>query len=124
MRRAFVLQMAEQPAPRPDAAPIPPVRLGFTASRKIDNAVARNRAKRRLREAARAVMPDRVARGFDYVLVARAAVLTCPYADLLTDLASALAELAKAQRRQPPANHPPAPAAPSSSSSSEVSIGP
>jgi ribonuclease P protein component len=127
VRRAFVLQMAEQPAPPPDTdtAPLPAVRFGFTASRKIGNAVARNRARRRLREAARAVMPGRVVDGFDYVLVARAAVLTCRYADLLTDLASALAELAKAPLRRPrPAQaRDPAPTAPSSGPSADRSSG-
>jgi len=73
--------------------------VGFTASRKVGGAVQRNRAKRRLRAAVRAVMPGRVLPGFDYVLVARTAVLTCRYADLEADLCSALAELAKGRGR-------------------------
>lgn len=103
MRRPFVLQMAPQPEPGDDGPPLPEARLGFTASRKVGNAVARNRARRRLREAARHVMPGRVVPGFDYVLVARTAVLTCRFADLETDLASALAELAKAPWHRRPA---------------------
>ena len=70
------------------------VRVGFTASKKIGNAVARNLAKRRLREVARAVLPDLGRPGWDYVLVARPGVTTTRvYALLLTDLATALRSL-------------------------------
>jgi ribonuclease P protein component len=92
---------------------LPAVRVGFTASRKIGKAVARNRAKRRLRAAARSVMPSRVVSGHDYVLVARVAVLTCDFVTLESDLASALAELArrpKAVRASPPSADSSAPA--------------
>ena len=99
MRRAFVLQMAAKPAVATDAAEPDPVRIGFTASRKVGGAVQRNRAKRRLRAAARAVVPEAVVPGFDYVLVARAAVLTCRYAELEATLRAAMAELTKAQAR-------------------------
>nr|WP_254899009.1 ribonuclease P protein component [Thalassococcus arenae] len=47
------------------------IRVGFTCSRKVGNAVARNRAKRRLREVARLVLPHHGRAGFDYVLVGR-----------------------------------------------------
>ncbi len=47
------------------------VRVGFTASKKVGNAVARNRARRRLREVARAVLPRAGRPGWDYVLIAR-----------------------------------------------------
>jgi ribonuclease P protein component len=67
------------------------VQVGFTASKKIGNAVMRNRAKRRLREVARAILPALGQPGWDYVLVARPGVtVDRPYAQLLTDLETAL----------------------------------
>ena len=75
----------------PDEAAKPGrLRVGFTASRKVGNAVARNRAKRRLRAAAAALLPLYGRAGNDYVLVARTATLTRPYAGLLDDFAAAL----------------------------------
>lgn len=65
-------------------------RVGYTASKKIGNAVARNRAKRRLRAA---VHELRVLAqpGWDYVLVARPqATIARPFADLVADLKRAL----------------------------------
>lgn len=67
------------------------VRVGFTASKKIGNAVFRNRAKRRLRALVREVMPDLVKPGWDYVLVAKpGATVVRDFADLRRDLESAL----------------------------------
>jgi ribonuclease P protein component len=69
----------------------PGVQVGFTASKKIGNAVFRNRAKRRLREVARAVLPAFAEPGWDYVLVARPGVtVDRPFAQLLIDLETAL----------------------------------
>lgn len=66
------------------------VGIGFTASKKVGNAVARNRVKRRLRAAVTEVMPRHAAPGRDYVLIGRQATLRRPYADLLADLLLAL----------------------------------
>ena len=69
-------------------------RLGLIASRKLGPAVVRNRAKRRLREAARAVIPLHGRPGWDYVLVGRpATTVERPFASLCADLASALRAL-------------------------------
>ena len=65
-------------------------RIGFTASRKIGNAVARNRAKRRMRAAAQERLPLSGRAGHDYVLVARAGILTRDFQALLGDLAAAM----------------------------------
>ncbi|WP_333712063.1 ribonuclease P protein component [Yoonia sp.] len=67
------------------------IRIGFTCSRKVGNAVARNRAKRRLREIARQVLPDLGRDGWDYVLVGRNdTTASLPFDQLLADLRRAL----------------------------------
>lgn len=70
------------------------IRIGYTCSKKIGNAVARNRAKRRLREVARAILPGLGRAGWDYVLVGRpGATIERDFAALLTDLAAGLARI-------------------------------
>jgi ribonuclease P protein component len=86
-RSAAGLTLELCPTPAPAEASL---RVGFTASRKVGNAVARNRAKRRLRAAAAALLPLHGKAGHDYVLVARTATLTREFDDLLADLKGAL----------------------------------
>ena len=70
------------------------VRVGYTCSKKVGNAVKRNRAKRRLRAAAADVLPRLGQPGWDYVLIGRAeATAARAYPDLLRDLEKALARL-------------------------------
>lgn len=67
-----------------------PIGVGFTASRKVGGAVVRNRAKRRLREAARQLLASHGLAGVDYVLVARQSTAEAPWEALLDDVRNAL----------------------------------
>jgi ribonuclease P protein component len=87
-RGAVVVQARD----REDQTPL--IRIGFTATRRIGGAVVRNRAKRRLREAARVLLPLHGRPGHDYVFVARAGTTERPWARLLDDVKSALIRLA------------------------------
>jgi len=73
----------------------PTVRVGFTATRKIGGAVVRNRAKRRLREAARQLLPLYGQPGHDYVLIARMGTTERDWDRLLDDVKSGLTRLTK-----------------------------
>ena len=76
-----------------DMGPEPDARVGFTASRKVGIAVARNRARRRLKAAADRLLPEHAVSGQDYVVVARTDTLKRPFALLLSDLETALKRL-------------------------------
>ncbi|QQA43373.1 ribonuclease P protein component [Pelagovum pacificum] len=70
------------------------MRAGFTCSKKVGNAVARNRAKRRLREIARLELPAYGQPGWDYVLIGRReATADHDFATMREDLRAALAEV-------------------------------
>ena len=77
---------------RADDSPV--IRVGFTATRKIGGAVVRNRAKRRLREAARLLTPLHGRAGCDYVFIARMGTADRDWDRLLDDVKSALTRLA------------------------------
>ena len=95
---------------RADDTPL--IRVGFTATRKVGGAVVRNRAKRRMREAARVLLPQLAKPGFDYVLIARNGAPTRPWPRLLDDVKSALISLA-ADSDSPSRASPRAPPSPS-----------
>lgn len=85
----FVLQAAPAPA---ELSP-PAIRVGFTVSRKVGNAVIRNRVRRRLREVARLVIPGQARDDLDYVLVGRQGALARDFAALRRELFDALKRL-------------------------------
>lgn len=76
-------------------------RLGLTVTKRTGSAVERNRIRRRLRAAARAVVPQAGRPGFDYVLVARRAALTAPFDSLLSEIERTLARLHATDRGGP-----------------------
>ena len=75
---AFVLQARR----RDDDGP---VRIGFTVSKKVGNAVERNRVRRRLREIVRLSAAARMRRGHDYVLIGRRAALELPFERMIEE---------------------------------------
>jgi len=87
-REGLVLQGAPTPAPEQGGP-----RIGFTVSRKVGNAVARNRAKRRLRAVADQVLRGQAVPGHDYVLIGRKTTLDRDFAALCNDCRSALRRL-------------------------------
>jgi ribonuclease P protein component len=68
----------------------PPLRVGFTATKKLGNAVARNRARRRLREAVRLTCAGRDLRGLELVLICRQETAAMEFSELCAGLAAAL----------------------------------
>lgn len=85
VKYGFVLQLAQ-------GGQAESVRVGYTATKKIGNAVIRNRAKRRLREAARLVLAGRPLPGTELVLIARRETGEMDFVRLQKNLAQALDE--------------------------------
>ena len=82
--KSFVLQIRDR---GDDGAP----RVGFTCSKKVGNAVARNKAKRRLREVARLALAPLAESGHDYVLIGRANITAShPFDAMCADITAAL----------------------------------
>ena len=73
--------------------------IGFTASRRVGNAVKRNRVRRRLKEVARLHLPAHGIAGCDHVLVARREGLCRPFSDLVRDFEEACARARGRLRR-------------------------
>jgi ribonuclease P protein component len=92
----FSLQMIAQPA-----APEPqPPRFGFTVTKKLGNAVLRNRIRRRLKEALRRAPVLSAQPGHDYVILAQAAALTEDFAHLQQQISQAIADIHAAAPRK------------------------
>lgn len=89
-RKAAVHGLVLQAFDRGDARP---ARLGFTVTKKVGNAVIRNRTRRRLKEAARLLFAERDAPGMDLVLIGREATRARRFAVLIEDLRRALAKV-------------------------------
>ena len=90
----FILQAAVKPASTA-SQPAFSYRTGVTASKKVGNAVARNRAKRRMRALFRKLECDHAPSGTDYVLVARHSLVQAEWTELLTDFSIAAKRIHK-----------------------------
>lgn len=89
----LILQARRQAIDDSQAEGSLPVRVGFTVSRKVGNAVVRNRARRRLRAAVEQVFPEHAAPGVDFVVIGRQGTLKRPFPGLIADLEAALQRL-------------------------------
>ena len=102
VRRGLVLQARSR---RPDTdtdadIDAAAIRFGLTATKKIGNAVIRNRTRRRLRVLAHEILSAHGQPGYDYVLIGRAATKHRTWDDLRTDLRSALKKVHKIHKVQ------------------------
>jgi ribonuclease P protein component len=97
LAKAFVLQALRREE-------MGAVRVGFTVSRQVGNAVERNRVRRRLREMVRLKPKEAFTPGYDYVLIGRRIALTCPFGDMTKELDGALRRVATGAAGKPPLN--------------------
>lgn len=88
---AFILQKVTRDARHPVNAG--EARIGYTVTKKMGNAVARNRIKRRLREAWKRAAPQRAEAGCDYVLIARNKAMTCDFSELVREMEFAFSRI-------------------------------
>jgi len=88
-RRGFLLQSLRRPDGTEDGAGAD-ARFGFTVTKKMGNAVVRNRIRRRLKEAVRLAGAAVADPGRDFVLVGRRPALDMPFADLVADVVGAV----------------------------------
>lgn len=90
----FLLQARERPLQEAPVAGTAGIRVGFTCSKKLGNAVTRNRAKRRLRALARELLPELGRPGWDYVLIGKpGATVARPFELLKSDLRAAMGRI-------------------------------
>ena len=100
MRRREAVARQAEPEDQAEETEAGAIRVGFTASKKVGNAVCRNRAKRRLRALASEILASEGKAGHDYVLIGRHATIKRPYPALQQDLATALLKVHQAKARQ------------------------
>lgn len=89
----LILQARRHATDESQVPELPSIRIGFTVSRKVGNAVVRNRARRRLRAAVEQVFPTHAAPGLDFVVIGRQGTIKRPFPGLLADLEIALRRL-------------------------------
>ena len=99
-RKAAVHGLVLQALARDDDRP---ARLGFTVTKKVGNAVVRNRTRRRLKEAARLALAETPLTGVDLVLIGRDNTRARPFLDLIDDVRRALRKTGADRPAPPPA---------------------
>lgn len=89
----MIVQLAERSEVEEDKQSLPPLRIGFTASKKVGNAVKRNFARRRMRAVVEFVCASYTFSGDDMVIIARPSTVTAPFSTLVHDFRNALNRL-------------------------------
>jgi len=89
----MIVQLARRSQVDKNGQALPSLRIGFTASRKVGNAVKRNRARRRLRAVGQEVCSSFSFPDVDLVLIARPSTVTAPFSELIQDCGKALKQL-------------------------------
>ncbi|MCF8474913.1 MAG: ribonuclease P protein component [Emcibacter sp.] len=100
----IIVQKANRQDPNTDTEDRACFRIGYTASKKVGNAVKRNRAKRRLREVVRASMGQIAEAGCDYVIIARSECVDVPFDQLIRDFGWCIRRLKEQNSQNKPSN--------------------